>query len=342
MLKNLNNLRESKNLLAFSAGIDSTALFFLLLKEDISFDIALVDYNTRIQAKEEVKYAQELAIKYNKKCFIKDVYLKDSNFEKNARDIRYSFFEELISQYSYTSLLTAHQLDDSFEWFLMQLGKGAGLAELLGFQALSSRKNYTLYKPLLHKSKQELKSFLDKNKIKYFIDSSNFDTKFTRNKMRHNFSNKFLKEYKNGILKSFEYLNNDLNSLNINTNHIIKEKKLELFKTNEDDNLNIRVIDKNLKQRGFLISKKQRDEILKQRKVVISHQIAICITKSYIWICPYKNQIMNKKFKEKCRLLKIPSNIRAYIYKKDILDKLIVLEKQAILVNKSVNKDEIL
>ena len=341
MLKNPNNLKKSKNLLAFSSGIDSTALFFILLKEDISFDIALVNYNIRTQAKEEVKYAKELAVKYNKRCFIKNVYLKDSNFEKNARDIRYSFFEELISKYSYTSLLTAHQLDDSFEWFLMQLSKGAGLAELLGFQSSSSRKNYILYKPLLDKSKQELKSYLDKNKIKYFIDDSNLDTKFTRNKMRHNFSNKFLKEYKNGILRSFEYLNNDLNSLNINTKHILKEKKLELFQTNDDDNLNIRVIDKSLKKRGFLISKKQRDEILKQRKVVISHKIAICITRTYIWICPYNNQIMNKKFKDKCRLLKIPSNTRAYIYKKDILDKLGILEQEAILVTKLVNKDEI-
>ncbi len=333
----LNTLKKSKNLLAFSAGIDSTALFFILLEKNIPFDIALVNYNTRTQAKEEVKYAKKLALKYNKKCFIKNVYIKDSNFEKNARDIRYSFFEELIYKYSYSSLLTAHQLDDSFEWFLMQLSKGAGLSELLGFQASSSRKNYTLYKPLLHKSKQELKSFLDKNKIKYFIDNSNFDTKFTRNKMRHNFSNKFLKEYKNGVLKSFEYLNNDLNSLNINMQYIFKAKELELFKTNEDDNLNIRVIDRNLKKRGFLISKKQRDEIIKQRQLVISNKISICIKKTYIWICPYETNFMNKIFKEKCRILKIPSNIRAYIYKEDILDKLEILNQKTILINKDEN-----
>ncbi|NLN13488.1 MAG: tRNA lysidine(34) synthetase TilS, partial [Arcobacter skirrowii] len=40
-------IKSSKNLLAFSAGVDSTALFFLLLNSNIPFDIAIVDYNIR-------------------------------------------------------------------------------------------------------------------------------------------------------------------------------------------------------------------------------------------------------------------------------------------------------
>ncbi|MCQ2984197.1 tRNA(Ile)-lysidine synthetase, partial [Helicobacter pylori] len=45
----LEPLREGKNLLGFSGGLDSTCLFYLLVGENIAFDIALVDYNTQKQ-----------------------------------------------------------------------------------------------------------------------------------------------------------------------------------------------------------------------------------------------------------------------------------------------------
>ena len=45
-------IKNQKNLLAFSAGVDSVALFFLLLEQNISFDIAIVDYNLIVQSKD--------------------------------------------------------------------------------------------------------------------------------------------------------------------------------------------------------------------------------------------------------------------------------------------------
>ena len=121
-------IKESKNLLAFSAGVDSCALFFLLQEQNIPFDIAIVDYNLREQSKEEINYAKQLAFKYNKQVFIKEVTLETSNFEKKARDIRYTFFEDLIHDYNYNTLIAAHQLNDKLEWFMMQLSKGSGLS----------------------------------------------------------------------------------------------------------------------------------------------------------------------------------------------------------------------
>lgn len=85
-------ITNTKNILAFSAGVDSSALFFLLLNAKIPFDIVIVNYNVRDQSKDEVQYAKDLAKKYNKRIFIKNVVLQSSsNFEKTARDIRYSF-----------------------------------------------------------------------------------------------------------------------------------------------------------------------------------------------------------------------------------------------------------
>lgn len=312
-------INTSKNLLAFSAGIDSTALFFLLLQENIPFDIAIVNYNTREQSKEEVAYAQRLARKYNKQCHIKEVEVQgEHNFEKRARDIRYAFFEELILTHQYETLLTAHQLDDCLEWFFMQFSKGAGLVELLSLKAYEKRENYLLLRPLLHKTKEELLEYLKAQKKEYFIDESNTDTKHKRNLFRQEFTASFLAQFKEGILNSFAYLNKDLASLNINFEPYFKKKQLSIFKISTDNNLNLRVVDKELKKRGFVLSKNEREEILKQERIVIAHKISVALTSSYIYIAPYTATVMEKSFKEECRVLKVPQNIRSYLYKEKI------------------------
>ena len=201
---------------------------------------------------------------------------------------------------------------------MMQLSKGAGLIELIGFNEFEERKNYKIYKPLLNITKNELEEYLKKHKHKYFIDKSNFDEKYTRNFFRHNFSDKFLNKFKNGIINSFEYLQNDLDSLNIQSNPIKEIDELEIFINQKDDNLNIRTIDLCLKKRGFLLSTAQRNEILKQKTLTVSHKINIAILEDYIWIAPFCTTSMDKKFKDICRINKIPENIRAYIFSKDI------------------------
>lgn len=301
-----------KNLLAFSAGVDSSALFLILQQNNIPFDIAIVDYNLREQSKKEVAYAKELAKKYNKKVFLKEVFLKGSNIEKKARDIRYSFFEEIIKKEEYETLITAHQLNDKLEWFLMQLSKGAGLSELIGLQKEDKSKSYTILKPLLDYSRDELLEFLEKNSFKYFEDESNEDFKYKRNIFRHKFSNDFIKEYKDGVKNSFEYLENDLKSLNIDNTLLLQKEELEIFRNINDDNLNIRVIDKSIKKRGYILSKNQRDEVFKQKEIVID-KFAISIQKDFIWISPSSDKKMDKKFKEFCRIKKIPQKNRAYL-----------------------------
>jgi len=309
------DINTTKNLLAFSAGIDSSALFFLLLEQNIPFDIAIVDYNIRAQSKEELAYAKNLASKYQKKCFIKSININNSsNFEKTARDIRYKFFDKIVSENSYETLITAHQLNDKLEWFLMQFTKGAGLVELIGLDTYSSRNKYQIYRPLLDISKDSLKNYLDENRLKYFIDESNSDEKYKRNYFRKNFSNDLIKNYEKGIKNSFNYLSNDLSSLNLDYKTLFEKDLLEIFKNQNDDNLNIKLIDKSLKKRGILISSSQRDEIIKQKEISISNQINIAIGDNYIFIAPKSEIIMDKKFKEECRVKKIPKNIRAYLF----------------------------
>ncbi|WP_104743719.1 tRNA lysidine(34) synthetase TilS [Helicobacter cinaedi] len=209
---NLLPLADSKNLLGFSSGVDSTALFFLLVECEIPFDIAIVHYHTRKQADDELSHAQHLAKIHNKHCFIAHAPTFSSNFESQARAFRFSFFDEIIQTHKYTTLLLAHQLNDRFEWLLMQLTRGAGLENLLGFE--STRKGYAIARPLESVSKDEIYAYCKEKGLKYFEDSSNMDLGFKRNAFRARFANELTSEYGRGIAKSLEYLKQDKQRLN--------------------------------------------------------------------------------------------------------------------------------
>ena len=300
------------NLLAFSAGVDSTALFFMLLEKNTPFDIAIVNYHKRKQSNEEVEYAKTLAKKYNKKIYIKDCYLDDSNFEAKARECRYKFFEELAKKYGYTNLYLAHQLNDRLEWLLMQFSKGAGLKELISMPKIEKKEIFTIHRPLIEYSKEEILEYLHKNNIKYFVDKSNFDTKYKRNYFRKEFSDKFIKEFKDGVKRSFAYLEEDKQLLF--KEDWEKNKDLYFF-NKQTPQIDIKKVDLILKKLGYVLSKAQRDEILKNNfSLVIGGKIAIDSNKEKIYISPYKTPNMDKRFKEKMRILKIPPRVRGYIY----------------------------
>ena len=318
LVRSLEKLKKRKNLLAFSAGVDSTALFFLLLENKIEFDIAIVDYQKRESSKDEVAYAKELAQKYKKVCFTKEVVLDDTNFEHHARGERYDFFEKLIEKHGYENLLTAHQLNDRIEWFLMQFTKGAGAVELLGFEEFEKRDNYNLIRPLIEVSKKELLDYLNEKKIKYFQDESNFDDKYKRNRFRKEFSDKLLEDHQAGIKKSFEYLSHDKNRL-FKLDIITSKKELYILKKSNDDVENLRAIDKIIKRLGIIISSKDREEILRQKDMVVAHKIAVVLTEDRIFIAPFVEAVMDKEFKEKCRVLKIPPKIRGYLCSENIV-----------------------
>jgi len=310
----LKELKNSKNLLAFSAGVDSSALFFLLLNNNIDFDIAIVDYQIRQSSKDEVAYAKELAKKYNKNFYYHQCKIDGGNFEKKARDIRYGFFTDLIKRYHYQNLITAHQLNDKLEWFLMQMIKGAGLVELLGFDEIENRDFYKIIRPLIETSKESLLKFLDQNSIKYFNDESNKSLKYKRNIIREKISNPLLREYEGGIRNSFRFLHNDKKYFMNNLNYVNFE---ELYIIKKDQHY-IRYVDKILKKLGYVLSKKQRDEIERLDELVISNRYVISKQTGAILISPYSKVKMNKDFKDICRIHKIPSKIRPYIYEKGL------------------------
>ena len=305
-------LRNSKNLLAFSAGVDSTALFFILKEFNIKFDITIVNYGLREAAKEEIKYAKELAKKFNKQIYISDAPKFHNNFEANAREFRYNFFKKIITQNQYNNLITAHQLNDKIEWFLMRFSKGAGINTLSSMQQIENRDSYNLIRPLLNYTKEELLEYLERNSIKYFIDSSNFNKKYERNKFRP-LVNELLKNSKEGFIKSFDILKQEAKILNSQYNILKEVKDFRLIKIKTRD-IAPQAISSTLKELGYLISFREQQTLLKQNSLVIGRVWAIEIIDNLIYIAPYIKTKLPKEKKEYFRVNKIPPKVRGYLY----------------------------
>lgn len=339
-LLHLDALLGAKNLLAFSGGVDSSCLFFLLLREKIDFDLAIVNYGVRKSAKDELKYAKKLAKKYDKKIFILDSPKITRNFESEARRVRFAFFERVILAHNYKNLILAHQLNDRFEWLLMQLTKGCGLNSLLGFKSIEEvdfrflegesqinlpldscqkyRQNYCVVRPMSAISRTEILTFLKKQKITFFIDKSNEDEKFKRNYFRAHFGNKLIKKFRRGIVKSFEFLSADFGAL-YGESRVLKIEHIFLIRRKSCEN-NLQIlfnIDSVAKNLGYVISKNQRDEIVKSDfSCVVADKIIIDANKSAVFVVAKdlsKVQKHDKKFRDKLRLAQIPPKIRPFV-----------------------------
>jgi len=309
----LPQLHEGKNLLAFSGGVDSSALFFLLLEQNIDFDIAIVDYQRRPQSKEEVAYAKELALKYAKRCHLSEVSLSERSFEAEARKVRYHFFETLIQEYHYDNLITAHQLDDRLEWLLMQLSKGAGLYELLGMQPLEVRDTYTLLRPLLLTPRSELLNYLNHKAIHYYEDESNQDLRHKRNLFRQQVAAPLMQYSVTGVRKSFDYLHDDLKELLDTTPTLHKVKALHYFLRPDSRRHAIIIIDKLLKSSGHLMRQGDREALKERDEHLVGRRYVVSFHERYCFIAPYREYVMEHAFKERCRVLGIPKKLRPYL-----------------------------
>ncbi len=310
-------LKEGKNLLAFSAGVDSSALFFLLMENSVKFDIAIVNYNLREEAKDEIAYAKELANRYKKDIFIANAPRFSNNFEASAREFRYNFFEKIVKEKQYDNLLTAHQLNDKIEWFLMRFSKGGGVSSLAGMDYIIYKDGYKIIRPLLDATKNELLQFLKNRGYRYFLDSSNYNLKYERNRFRA-IADKLLElNPKNGYIRSFKILNREAELIKSRCKTVMKTKKLIIIKA--DLEFIGECAANALKKIGYIISFSERESFINKKRIVAGRKWVLEFSGGYLYIAPYLRDIMPKKFKEECRKLKIPPKIRPYIYVNNLL-----------------------
>ena len=254
ILKELEIKDDTRFLLALSGGIDSMVLCDLLHKNKFNFTIAHCNFKLRGDESDgDEKFVLQHAKTNGIPIFVKE--FDTSTFAKThrisiqeaARELRYSFFQEIAEKEEIEYILTAHNLDDRIETFFINFLRGAGLKGL----ASIPEKNGNIIRPLLSISREEIEKFATKEKLVYREDSSNKETKYLRNQFRHLILPEFKtldKDYQSGFSKSIDYLNqakafyeeslqNKFSSLIkkknasvfINTNLLLKEKNAKII-----------------------------------------------------------------------------------------------------------------
>ena len=108
--------------------------------------------------------------------------------EEAARAVRYDFFHSLIASGQADSILTAHTLDDQAETVLMKLLRGAwteGLSAIHPLVTVPGSRPGKILRPFLNTLRADIEAFLCQSNQPWREDSTNTDTTYTRNRVRH-------------------------------------------------------------------------------------------------------------------------------------------------------------
>ncbi len=225
---------DDKLLVAVSGGVDSMVLCDLLLRSQLNFSVAHCNFQLREKESDEDEkfvrnYCSENQIQFFYKKFEVKKFKESGNFSTQmaARELRYEWFDELISEHKFKYLLTAHHLNDSLETFIINLSRGTGIEGLTG---MNSRK---IVRPLLSYSKAEILSYAEDRNLKWREDSSNQTSDYVRNKIRQKIFpvlEEIHPQFLENFSKSIQFLNEE-NQMMQNHLEIIKN---QLFKINNN------------------------------------------------------------------------------------------------------------
>jgi len=192
--------QSARFLLAVSGGRDSVVLAHLFLKSKLTFDIAHCNFHLRgEESDKEMNFVQNLPFLTTQKVFATEFdtisiqQKSGKSIEMVARELRYQWFDEIGEEYDY--IVTAHHANDNAETILLNLLRGTGLHGMCGIPP----KNRKIIRPLLSFSSLDIERYARENKIPYCVDSSNLETRFLRNKIRHNVIPELAKIYPNCI-----------------------------------------------------------------------------------------------------------------------------------------------
>ena len=179
-----------KVLVAVSGGADSIALLYILkqFSKELGFELFVAHLNhlaRRDESNKDASFVEKEAVKlslpfFSDKIDVKKSLLK-SSFQESARILRYQFLEDVLMSIKGNKIALGHNADDQIETIIMNLLRGTGLRGLAGIQ----KERGHIIRPLLSCSRLEIEQFLDEQNLSYRKASSNNDSKYLRNRIRH-------------------------------------------------------------------------------------------------------------------------------------------------------------
>ena len=178
-----------KLLLAVSGGLDSCVLLHLTIAAGYHAEIAHCNFGLRgAESERDEAFVRELPAEYGLPFHYRrfetasySVHHK-VGIQEAARELRYTWFNQLLEHTGLGRLATAHHADDNAETVLMNIFKGTGMAGLRGILPLSGK----IMRPMLFAAKEELEAYAKHHGLSYMTDSSNLSDKYSRNFFRLN------------------------------------------------------------------------------------------------------------------------------------------------------------
>ena len=236
-----------------SGGPDSMCLLNLLLelKEEkrLNIVVAHINHGLRKESDEEYEYVKKFSSDHN--LLFEGIKLGEfdtNSIENEAREKRYNFYEDVLKKHKSKYLLLAHHGDDLVETILMRLTRGSTLDGYSGFNKISLREGYSIIRPLIFYTKDEIMEYLEEKNIEYRVDKTNFDKKYTRNRYRLDILPVLKKENKN-IHKKYLTFSEELEESNNFIDKYVSNRYIDIVKDNIID------LDLLLKEDRYIIKK---------------------------------------------------------------------------------------
>lgn len=176
-------------LVALSGGADSVALLCVL--RELGYETVAAHCNFHLRGEESDDDAafveglcRELNVRLHRIDFDTVRYARERSIsiEMAARELRYEWFGLLRKELAIEYVAVAHHADDNAETMVLNLCRGTGISGLCG---MPYKRNDGIVRPLLDATRDEIEAYLLDQKITYRTDSSNEDTRFRRNLVRH-------------------------------------------------------------------------------------------------------------------------------------------------------------
>ncbi|GAB7387195.1 tRNA lysidine(34) synthetase TilS [Bacillaceae bacterium] len=182
-------------LVGVSGGPDSIALLDVLqrLGPRFSFSLTAVHLNHRFrgeEAEEDARFVASFCAERNIPCIVQAVDVpalvaeRGGNPQAVARDERYRFFGEAAKRSGANKIALAHHADDQVETVLMRFLRGTGLRGLAGIPVRRKHGEFEVIRPFLEVDRREIEGYCRERRLPYRIDSSNYATKYLRNRVR--------------------------------------------------------------------------------------------------------------------------------------------------------------
>ena len=187
-----------KLLVGVSGGPDSVALLDALVELGWRPHVAHLNHQLRgVASDADAEFVRQLAAGYDLPSTIEACTVTPD--EESARNARHKFFARVAEQTGIKKLALAHTADDQVETFLLRLLRGAGVPGLVGIWPERQLGALRVIRPLLKIRRPEIMECLSSKKLPYREDASNADTRFTRNRIRHELLPLLEREYNPAI-----------------------------------------------------------------------------------------------------------------------------------------------